>query len=112
MNISDFSQVIIETCALCDFIKELETILFEDPVVKFRAKIDNNIFIEIFFNSDTDKHSFALIKNNARIYGVDNTRNWHLHSFENPDSHIPHHPTSFTDFIKHLEENKTKWLES
>ncbi|MBI5193941.1 MAG: hypothetical protein HZA08_10940 [Nitrospirae bacterium] len=110
MNISEFSQEIIEACSLCYFITGFETLLYEDPVIKIRANIDNNTFIEIFFNSETDKHSFALIKNDKRIYGVDNTRNWHLHSFENPEAHLPHQPTSFHDFIKHLEENKTKWL--
>ena len=34
MNIFEFSQEIIKNCALADFIKELETILFDDPVVK------------------------------------------------------------------------------
>ena len=112
MNIFEFSQNIIKTCASANFIKELETILFDDPVVKFRAKMDNNIFIEIFFNSETDKHSFALIKNDTRIYGVDNTKDWHVHPFENPDAHLPSHPISFKDFIKTLEANKPIWSET
>ena len=36
--------------ALYDFITGLETLLYEDPVIKIRANIDNNTFIGIFFN--------------------------------------------------------------
>ncbi|MDD5434088.1 MAG: hypothetical protein PH343_01535 [Nitrospira sp.] len=112
MNIFEFSQEIIDTCAVTTFIKTLETILFDDPVAKFRAKISDNFFIEIFFNSETDKHSFALIKNKARIYGADNTKDWHIHPFESPDAHIPSTAISFKEFIKTLEDNKDQWLES
>lgn len=112
MNIFEFSQEIIDTCALTDFIKTLETVLFDEPIAKFRAKISDNSFIEIFFNSETDKHSFALIKNDRRIYGVDNTKDWHIHPFESPNAHVPSQPTSFKEFIKALEDSKNKWFEA
>lgn len=67
------------------------------------------IFINIFFNSETLKYSFALVKYNHRIYGADNTRNWHIHPFDNPESHEDSSEISLKDFLNTLSLNKDKW---
>ncbi len=111
MSIFEFSKEVIDTCALTDFVKDLEILIFDEPVAKLRAHIDKNTFIETFFNSDTGKYSFALIKNNTRIFGIDNTKDWHIHPFESPEAHLPFHSISFKDFVEAIEENKSKWYE-
>jgi len=45
--------------------------------------------MEVYVNGITGKKSFALIKNEKRIWGYDNYRYWHHHPFKNPDTHIP-----------------------
>lgn len=109
MNIFKFSKEVIDTCAITDFVKDIETLVFEEPVVKYRLHIDDGTFIETFFNSETGKYSFALIKNKTRIYGIDNTKGWHKHPFDNPALHLPFHLISFKEFIEILEENGTRW---
>ena len=37
-----------------------------------RVKISEVIFIEVYYNTLSGKKSFALIKNNQRIFGYDN----------------------------------------
>jgi hypothetical protein len=54
-----------------------------------RIKISEEIFIEVYYNILSDKKSFALIKNNQRIFGYDNYRYWHLHPLNSVTAHIP-----------------------
>lgn len=109
MSIFNFFKEVTDVCASTDFIKDLDLLIFDEPVIKLRANITETTFIEIFFNSQTGKCSFALVKNELRIYGIDNTKDWHIHPFENPCDHLTFHWISFREFIKRIEENKSKW---
>lgn len=50
-----------------------------------------------------------LLKNNKRIFGIDNTKNWHIYPFEDPESHIETTSISLLDFLEMLVSNKDKW---
>ncbi len=52
-----------------------------------RLEIDARRFISIYHSAATDKTSYALIENGARIFGYDNSRFWHCHPIENPTQH-------------------------
>lgn len=110
MNAFDFSKQVIETSSHYDFINEIEVVLLDEPVVKIRAIIHSGIFVDVFHNAETGKYSFALIRDNDRIFGADNLRFWHIHPFENPDSHIETTPVSFSDFLEILKSSKDKWF--
>ena len=109
MDAFEFSKQAINTCSKYAFSQSIELQLLDEPVVKIKAIVDVDTFINIFYNAETAKYSFALIKHNRRIFGVDNTRNWHIHPFENPESHIETVEMSLSDFLEMLASNKGKW---
>jgi hypothetical protein len=112
MNAFDFSKHAINVCAKYNFIQGIEIQLLDEPVVKIKVAINDDTFINIFYNAETVKYSFALIKNNERIFGADNTKSWHMHPFENPDSHVESSVVSLSDFLEILESNKNKWYDN
>jgi hypothetical protein len=62
-------------------------------------------FIDAFFNEQTGTIAFALIQNDARIFGADNTGGWHLHPFENPETHQTlSSEMSFAEFVTAMEK--------
>ena len=65
--------------------------------------------INNFYNADSSKYSLSLIKDNKRIYGLDNTRKWHSHPFEDPKSHRETDPLSLIDFLEMLKSAKIKY---
>jgi hypothetical protein len=100
---------IINTCVKSGVVTGIELLLLEEPILKLRAYLGGLAFIEVFFNEETGKTSFALIKDGERIFGADNTRGWHIHPFDNPESHAPCEETSFESFLMQTQRNKEKW---
>ena len=111
MNAFEFSKEAIRLCSGFGFINGVDVVLIDEPVAKIKAVIEKDTFINIFYNAETAKYSFALIKNNQRIFGVDNTKKWHIHTFEEPESHLESGSISLLDFLKILESNKDKWYD-
>ena len=56
--------------------------------VEARVEISEEIFIEIYYNILSNKKSFALIKNNQRIFGYDNYKYWHVHPRNSVTDHV------------------------
>lgn len=110
MTAFDFSKDIIETLSRYDFIKGIDILLLDEPVLKVRAVLNGSIFIDMFYNAETHKYSFALIRDNTRIFGADNLRRWHLHPFENPDEHIESDPVSLEYFLNMIRANMEKGI--
>lgn len=102
-------QEILDVCTRSTLITGVTPLLLDEPVLKLRAHLPPSAFIDIFVNVETEKVSFALIKEERRIFGVDNTRGWHLHSFDNPEEHHPCEVTSFESFLAQVEQHKDKW---
>ena len=74
--------------------------------INIRIPLIYGNFIDIFFNEETGTTAFALIENNKRIFGVDNTGGWHLHPFKSPDAHQEiAEPLSFIDFLQKIEDH-------
>ncbi len=56
--------------------------------VEARVRISEEVFIEIYYNILSNKKSFALIKNNQRIFGYDNYKYWHVHPRNSAADHV------------------------
>lgn len=46
-----------------------------------------DFFIEVYFNAENQRQSYALISKGQRAFGCDNLVGWHYHPPENPDQH-------------------------
>jgi hypothetical protein len=90
----------------------IERLLLDEPVLKLRVHLGAVAFMEIFFNVETGKTSFALIKDRQRIFGADNTRGWHTPPFDSPESDHSCEEMVFTSFLRPVEQNQDKWFEA
>ena len=100
---------IIDSSAQSPVVIGIEPLLLEEPVLKLCVHLGASLFVDVFFNAETGKTSFALIKDGQRIFGADNTRGWHLHPFGSPERHCPCDATSFVSFLQQVEENQERW---
>ena len=60
--------------------------------------------VEVYYNSLTDKKSFALIKENQRILGYDNYKYWHIHPRDDVTSHVPCQEPSIEKNFEEMKE--------
>lgn len=110
MKAFEFSKHTIVECSRHDFIQNVEIQILDEPVVKVKVIVTNASFINIFYNAETSKYSFALIKKGRRIFGADNTRGWHIHPFDNPDAHKESADIPLGEFLDILNTNRAKWF--
>jgi len=82
---------LIEEAASVANIYSLELIEIDrtDHIISLKLLIDNELFIQIYGNTEKDKLNLALVFKKKRLYGYDSERDRsHRHPFENPDSHF------------------------
>jgi len=104
-DISTFLKDVLDACEKSRIVSEIKTQVFDNVVLKVRIFLKKkNVFIDVFFNSDTDRIAYALIMNNKRIFGADNTGGWHVHPIDNPQEHINREEMSFVNFLKEVED--------
>jgi hypothetical protein len=61
-------------------------------------------FVDAFCNERTGTMAFALIRDDRRVFGADNTGGWHVHPFTSPDRHVPlRDEMSFAEFVAEIE---------
>lgn len=77
-----FATSIIKTCNEIDEVTSYDTQLIDNVIVKMRIYLVTGVFVDIFYNSDTERIAYALIDSHNRIFGVDNTGGWHIHPFD------------------------------
>ena len=56
--------------------------------LKLNIRIRENTFISLRFNAENDRQDFALIHQNARIFGYDNLKQWHYHPLADASQHV------------------------
>jgi len=78
--------------------------IFEDSVARIRIFLVDSSFIDVYYNAETKKISFAWIINNKRAYGADNLGNWHIHPFGRPNDHRASAEVDFREFLKNIEQ--------
>ncbi len=88
MDVSRFLLSLLEELSKLDFVEKVD-IHTEVFILKGRARLKKNRFLQIYFNGFTGTTAFALIEKEKRIWGIDydNLRGWHLHPLENPETH-------------------------
>lgn len=100
-----FATGIIKTCNDIDEVASYDTQIIDNLIVKVRIYLITEQFIDVFYNSDTERIAYALIdSHNNRIFGADNTGGWHTHPFEDASKHIPCDTVSFSDFMKMVQD--------
>ncbi|MBU1487201.1 hypothetical protein KKH56_04025 [bacterium] len=112
IDASSFLKEIIHICNKSGIVITYESDIEDDLIVKVRVYLIKDDFIDVFYNAGNRKTSFALIKNKKRIYGADNALpiGWHIHPFEDPQTHIPSGTVTFEEFIKTIEESQKSRL--
>ena len=102
-----------------EFVVEVITVAAESPIcevpfirnltptsVSLRVPLTIGGFVDSFYNEHSGTTAYALIQNNQRIFGADNTGGWHLHPFNDPKRHdqLPA-AMSFAEFIAYIEQH-------
>jgi len=47
--------------------------------ISLRVQITERIFIDVYFNTDSERLDFTTIRGDQRIFGYDNAGGWHYH---------------------------------
>lgn len=105
---NDFASLIVGLCNKYDFIIDYELNIEDNVIVKSRIFLINNYFIEVYYNYENGKTSFALIKNDKRIFGADNLGFWHIHPFNNPEKHVKSTEIKIEDFVNEIKNKLFK----
>ncbi|MBU1486781.1 hypothetical protein KKH56_01855 [bacterium] len=107
LSIVDVAKEIIDVCSKSKIVQNFAVDILDDVVLKIRVYLVNDMFIDTFYNADTLKVAYALIKKGERIFGTDNTGGWHIHPLDAPWEHQFCHPITFQEFLTIVEqENK------
>ncbi|MBK8985808.1 MAG: hypothetical protein IPM39_06955 [Chloroflexi bacterium] len=105
LNAIEFARSVQNACHESAHILSYNVQILDDTVVKIRVALSGDAFIDVFYNADTGKCSYALVQQNIRIFGADNAFiGWHKHPFKNPEQHIVCAEVSFADFLHEIEE--------
>jgi hypothetical protein len=57
--------------------------------LSLRIIINEETFVDVYFNEETQRTDYALIHKGERVYGVDNLKGWHYHPFQAVEQHLP-----------------------
>ena len=106
INAFEFARTIQDHCDRSDLVTSYDVRILDDTVVKIRVTLTYDAFIDVFYNSDTGKCSYALVESSGRVFGADNAFiGWHIHPFDNPNQHVPAAEISFEKFLKTIEDH-------
>ena len=104
-----FARRVQETCDRSELVLTYDIRILDDTIVKIRVVLTDGPFIDVFYNADSGKCSYALVEGSVRIYGADNAFiGWHVHPFDDPRDHVHSPEVSFGDFLTAVE----KYVES
>lgn len=105
MDVGRFLLSLLEGLSKLDFVANVD-IHTEVFILKGRASLDKNRFLQIYFNGLTGTTAFALVEKEKRIWGIDydNLRGWHLHPLENPETHSEITPKTIEEIISFVSE--------
>ncbi|MBI3330060.1 MAG: hypothetical protein HYZ81_25550 [Nitrospinae bacterium] len=99
-------QTLLQASLQSPLLTGIEPLILEAPVLKLRVHVGAYGFVEVFWNVETGKTSFALIRGERRVFGADNTRGWHLHPFDDPDRHVPCDAMSLESFLQQVDTHQ------
>ncbi len=86
MNLDDFIEEV--KSAANNYSLKVEILARTKNAVKIKVNINENIYIQIYFNMKSGTKNYVLIGWNRRLFGRDCIGGqWHRHPFEDPDMH-------------------------
>jgi hypothetical protein len=68
--------------------------------VKLRVDLNEDRFIDVFFNSRSQRLDLAVIEHGRRLFGYDNLGGWHCHPPDSPDRHEPCAEPELESFVR------------
>lgn len=73
-----------------------------DNVISLQLLIDNELFIQVYGNTEKDKLNLALVFKKRRLYGYDSEGGkYHCHPFDSPEEHTyVEERKSIRDFVQ------------
>ncbi len=103
MDINQFLVSLLHSLSKLDFVEKVD-IHTEAFILKGRAILKRNRFLQIYFNEQTGTTALALVEEDKRIWGIDydNIRGWHLHPIESVEAHLDIDPITPEDIMKAL----------
>jgi hypothetical protein len=105
MTLDGFEDQVISSCAKSPVVLSISVTGSGVTWLRLRAYLVDGSFIEAFHNEVTGKSSYALIREEIRIFGADNTGGWHWHPFDAADEHVPvEREIEFLDFLRQIEK--------
>lgn len=107
LNAFEFTRTIQYDCDQSALVVSYDVRILDNTVVKIRVILSFGAFVDVFYNADTGKCSFALIDKGARVYGADNAFiGWHIHPYGDPEQHVPSSEVPFEDFLNTIEKQQ------
>lgn len=104
MTIAEF-EVLFSTTVKQHFPEaNLETREKRTTIFEARVWLDEETFIEVYFNSLTERKNYALVCRQQRVMGYDNYKFWHRHPFGEAQEHIPCNEPAFEEVIAEMKE--------
>ena len=105
MDVNQFLVRLLSSLGNLEFVEKVD---FETEafVLKGRANLKSNRYLQVYFNELTGTVAFALIEKENRIWGIDfdNMRGWHLHPFGDSENHRNMNEKSIEDIVQELSE--------
>ncbi len=73
-----------------------------DNIISLKLVIDNELFIQVYGNTQKEKLNLSLVFKNRRLYGYDSEGGkYHCHPIDAPDEHIfIDEKKSIQDFVR------------
>jgi hypothetical protein len=96
----DHLEQIVAACAHAIAVDAYTLRTLDSDILSLRVHLTDESFIEVFYNTATDRTAFALIHLGERVYGKDNAKiGWHVHPPDDRKAHHPCAPVSFEEFL-------------
>ncbi len=107
LTLEAFEAQVASACAASPVVAGVSTVASGVTWIRLRAHLTDGSFADAFHNEATGKTAFALIKDEKRVFGADNTGGWHWHPFESPESHVPaSDAVTFEEFLRRIIEEQ------
>jgi hypothetical protein len=104
MTLVEFQRQVYATAIASSICHVPALVRLTPTAIKLRIEVVTGGFIDVFYNEQTSTTAYALIRQERRIFGVDNTGGRHVHPFVDPLLHEPLPGSmSFEDFVKAIE---------
>jgi len=105
MDVASFQTALLHALADCSFVESVD-LHRETVVVKGRVLLENDRFLQVYFNEQTGTTAYALIEDEHRLWGVDydSLRGWHEHPLNRSAQHCDVSPMTPRDVVEALTE--------